>query len=393
MTNGDGRRVRVMVVDGDAVYRQAFARALAEHARIEVVATAINARTALPKAESYRPDVITVDMVNAEVDGLQLLEQMKQHAVPGVVLLMVGEGCTLPQALQRAGELGFKDQLARGCAGGSPESAAAMARELTSRVLVLGKAERDAAPAAPAAATPRPAPPPVVAAPPARPPAEPARSAARPPIPAPATPAPVAARRPRRGAEVVGIGISTGGPKALAVLLPMLPADFPLPILIVQHMPAHFTASLAESLGRVCRLPVREARAGELVVPRTVLIAPGGRHMKVMRADEGVVIRLTDEAPENSCRPAVDVLFRSLGQVYGANTIAMIMTGMGEDGFAGCKQLHAAGATIIAQDEASCTVFGMPRGPVESGIADVVAPLPDLATRLCEAATGGLRCN
>lgn len=399
-----------MVVDGDAVYRQVFARVLAENPRIEVVATAINARTALPKAESYRPDVITVDMVNGEVDGLQLLEAMKQQNVGAAVLLMTGEGCTPPQALQRAAELGFREQIARGCAGGSPETAGPIIRELTSRVLGFGKSERDAvtiAPTAPPAPPPpaasrMPTPNPVAVAPgnmSMRPALEPARTTAPEPArlqPPPQSPvaAPASApRRSRRGAEVVGIGVSTGGPKALAALLPMLPADFPLPILIVQHMPAHFTASLAESLSRVCRLPVREARHGELVVPRTVLIAPGGRHMKVVRTDEGVAIRLTDDPPENSCRPAVDVLFRSLCQVYGAGTIAMIMTGMGEDGFAGCRQLHATGATIIAQDEGSCTVFGMPRGPIESGIADVVAPLPELAARLCEVVPGGPRCS
>ncbi|MCA8949747.1 MAG: chemotaxis protein CheB, partial [Planctomycetes bacterium] len=203
----------------------------------------------------------------------------------------------------------------------------------------------------------------------------------------PSPPAPV--RRRKLPPKVVGIGASTGGPQALTRVLPRLPAAFPLPILLVQHMPTGFTASMAASLDRECALNVREAQDGDPVRAGTVLIAPGGLHMGVVQQADDVVVRLSKDPPEQSCRPAVDYLFRSLCETFGGATLAVIMTGMGEDGLAGCHALHAAGARILAQDAASCTVFGMPRGPIEAGIADAIVPLEELADRISESAVLG----
>jgi len=364
-------RPRVLVVDGDAGTRQNIVRRLGENGAVEIVGTAINARTALPKTESYRPDVLTVDLVSAEVEGLALAETLRRKQTPVGLVLMVGDARSADQLRCRLElapcEVVLRDEatsaVERRLLPAVTQAANAFSRATTTRPEGDGRV-RVAEPAAPAS------PPPVAA------------STPQPPV-------------PRRcvGAQIVGIGTSTGGPNALARMLPHLPADFPLPILIVQHMPPDFTASLAQSLARTCKLRVREAQGGEVLTGGEVLIAPGGKHLRVVRTELGVQTRITEDPPENSCRPAVDYLFRSLREIYGAATIAVIMTGMGEDGFLGCQQLRAAGAHLIAQDAASCTVYGMPRGPIESGIVDVVTPLDQLATRICEAAGARVPCN
>ena len=185
-----------------------------------------------------------------------------------------------------------------------------------------------------------------------------------------------AAKKP----EVVAIGISTGGPAALAKVLPMLPADLAAPVLIVQHMPPLFTQSLADDLNRKCPLTVSEAVDGQPVSPGYVLIAPGGKQMKVVIEEEGEqpIIRITDDPPENSCRPSVDYLFRSVARVFGPASLGVIMTGMGYHGTLGCRLMKRQGATIIAQDEASCVVYGMPKEPTDAGIVDIVAPLEQI---------------
>jgi len=176
--------------------------------------------------------------------------------------------------------------------------------------------------------------------------------------------------------QAVAIGISTGGPNALTVMLPKLPATIGVPIFLVQHMPPLFTASLAKCLAEKCTLTVKEADNGEAVVPNTVYVAPGGKQMKVA-SGSGLqkIIRITDDPPENSCRPAVDYLFRSAAREYGSKLTCVVMTGMGTDGKLGMSVAKAAGAVAIAQDEATCTVYGMPKAVIDAGLPDVVAPL------------------
>ena len=156
-------------------------------------------------------------------------------------------------------------------------------------------------------------------------------------------------------------------------MLPELPADLKAPVLIVQHMPPVFTRSLAEDLNRRCSLRVCEAADGQAVAPGFVLIAPGGKQMRVEKNGPVPVIRITEDPPENSCRPSVDYLFRSVANVYGSRRMGVLMTGMGNDGAAGCRLLHRSGASILAQDQASCVVFGMPREPIQEGIATAVS--------------------
>ena len=183
--------------------------------------------------------------------------------------------------------------------------------------------------------------------------------------------------------EIIGLGTSTGGPQALLQLIPALPADLSVPVVVVQHMPAGFTKSLAESIDKRSHLMCREAEDGDPLKPGIVLVAPGGRHMVVERsAGGGGVARLHDDPPEHSCRPAVDVLFRSLEQHFGASALGAVLTGMGEDGAAGAAAMRKAGAVVLAQDEATSVVWGMPARCVECDGADRVVPLSAVAPML-----------
>ena len=188
----------------------------------------------------------------------------------------------------------------------------------------------------------------------------------------------------RSRAEIIAVGISTGGPNALAKMLPMIPKDIGVPILIVQHMPPMFTRSLANSLAAKCAIEVREAKQGDPILPNTALIAPGGKQMKIVAGADGRsrIIKITDDPPENSCKPSVDYLFRSVAHHYVGRATGVIMTGMGSDGTEGLKLLKQNGATIIAQDEATCVVYGMPKEAAESGLADAVLPLHQIADRI-----------
>ena len=184
--------------------------------------------------------------------------------------------------------------------------------------------------------------------------------------------------------DVLVIGVSTGGPHALMDLLPRFPADFPVPILIVQHMPPVFTKFLAERLAGCCKMPVAEGRAHQTLASGGVWIAPGDFHMAIERKGDAVRIRTHREPHENSCRPAADVLFRSAAEVYGAHVLAVVMTGMGHDGFKGCEHIRAAGGQVLVQDEASSVVWGMPGFIVKAGMADQVLPLGALGPEIIE---------
>jgi two-component system chemotaxis response regulator CheB len=190
--------------------------------------------------------------------------------------------------------------------------------------------------------------------------------------------------------QLLAIGVSTGGPNALTQLIPLLPADLGVPLLLVQHMPATLTASLAASLNRKSALQVREAVHGEEVRPNIVYLASGGAHMEVARDNATPTspgsrrIRLTSDPPVNSCRPSVDVLFRSIAEAYDGTTLAVIMTGMGSDGMEGVRMLKRKGCYCLAQTEDSCVVYGMPRAVIEAGLSDEKVPLDQMAQRITE---------
>jgi two-component system chemotaxis response regulator CheB len=211
-----------------------------------------------------------------------------------------------------------------------------------------------------------------------------------------ARPAPIApdrqiGRRPASGTTpLVLIGVSTGGPAALAALLPALPADLNAPVLIVQHMPPMFTKPLAASLARKTALPVKEAQDGDIAQANCVYLAPGGSQMKVVAGTRGEpVLRITGDPPENGCKPAVDYLFRSAALQFPGRAVAAILTGMGNDGTAGLRLLKRGGCRSIAQDEATCVVFGMPKEAIAAGLIDTVAPLDRIAAAIVRSVREG----
>jgi two-component system chemotaxis response regulator CheB len=204
------------------------------------------------------------------------------------------------------------------------------------------------------------------------------------PAPRPAAPA-VRARAhtpPNARVDAIAIAVSTGGPKALQEVIPRLPANLPVPVLMVQHMPPVFTGLLAERLDRESPLHVVEASDGLVVKPGTVYIAPGGKHMVVAKRQTDVVVRLNEDAPENSCRPAADPLFRSVASVYGAHALGVVLTGMGSDGCKGAQAFADAGAEVLAQDEATSVVWGMPGAVVRAGLAAAELPLPQVVDQI-----------
>ncbi len=188
--------------------------------------------------------------------------------------------------------------------------------------------------------------------------------------------------QPQQRVDIVVIAVSTGGPNALERLIPALPADFPVPVAIVQHMPPIFTKSLAKRLSSIAKISVHEGASGDVLRRGGAWLAPGGYHMYLTRKIAAVQIQTDQSAPENSCRPAADVLFRSVSQIYGPRTLAVVLTGMGQDGLRGCEAIRAAGGQVLVQDEASSVVWGMPGNVAMAGLADKVLPLDELASEI-----------
>ena len=341
-------RIRVLVVDDSVVIRRLVTHALEEDAALEVVGFASDGVIALARIPQLNPDVITLDIEMPEMDGLQLLRHIrKQYPQIRVVMFSTlterGAAVTL-EALA----LGADDYVAKAANAGSLDrSMAALRAQLVPKIKQFFRLPDSEAPPL------------------------------RPPLPQPAISSmpPLNLSRERK---VLAVGVSTGGPNALSAIVPLLPADFPLPVLIVQHMPPLFTRLLAERLQAATSLRVEEAVDGSPVLPGGVLIAPGDYHMQLRAFGPEIRIALDQSPPENSCRPAVDVLFRSVGQVYGGSAISVILTGMGQDGLRGTQALKAQGAFVIAQDESSSVVWGMPGAVVAAGLADRVVPLLDV---------------
>ena len=354
-------RVRVLVVDDTVVYRKIISDLLSAAPGVEVVGVASNGRIALQKCAQVRPDLLTLDVEMPEIDGLEVLRRLRDDGSPIGAIMLSAFTTQGADATIQALKFGAFDFVVKPTSANAAENAAVLRSDLLARIQAFARAHRTltALKSAPA---------PRLAAPPAS--ASVAQRMQR--LAAPA------AAKPR----VVAIGDSTGGPAALAQMLPRLPANLASPVRIVQHMPPIFTRSLADGLNDKCARTVREAVEGEPVATGTVLIAPGGKQMKVERVNADVVVRLTADPPENSCRPSVDYLFRSVAQTYGGFALAVVMTGMGSDGAAGCRTLKQRGATVLTQDEATCVVYGMPKAPADEGLSDVIAPLDGIAAEI-----------
>jgi|SRR5579884_3095927 len=345
----EGEKIRVLVVDDSVVIRRLVTHALSEDPDIEVVGAASNGVLALQRIAQTNPDVVTLDIEMPEMDGLETLRHIRRQYRHLWVIMF--------STLTERGAVATIDALAAGAddyvpkaanAGSLEQSLAALRNQLIPKIHQFFP--RSVAAAQPAVAALR---------------------------------MPLAPPRPAHNApEVIAIGVSTGGPTALGQIIPMLPAGFPLPVLIVQHMPPLFTRFLADRLAQQSKLPVEEAKENMPVVPGRIFIAPGDYHMYAARSSGQVHIHLDQAPPENSCRPSVDVLFRSVAECYGARAVCAVLTGMGQDGLRGAEALKRAGAFVFAQDEASSVVWGMPRAVVEAGLADAVVSLPHVVPEI-----------
>jgi two-component system chemotaxis response regulator CheB len=368
--------LKVLVVDDTIMYRKIIADILAAMPEVEVVGTAGNGRVALSRMRLLKPDLVTLDVEMPLMNGLEVLQAMRQEHLDIACLMLSSLTERGSAVTMEALELGAFDFILKPDGATMEENNARLRRALTDLIRVFvqqrrlrrclhelptpGRTEKCSS--------------------------LPFRSAAGETVgapPLPSAPLRAAAVRGMRKSAVIAIGISTGGPNALAAMLPQLPADLGVPVLVVQHMPPLFTRSLAESLGRKCRLAVKEAADGDVVQANVVYIAPGGRQMKVVAgADGGKLLRITDDPPENNCKPAVDYLFRSVAREYGPRATGVIMTGMGSDGRLGLRVMKSTGAVAIAQDADTCVVYGMPKAVIDAGLADVIAPLDGIAAEI-----------
>lgn len=348
---------RILIVDDSAVMRSLLRSVLHSARGFEVAGTAGDGESALRLIEELRPDLVLLDVEMPVMDGLATLRKLRSrgHTMPVIVcssLTQHGARVTI-EALA----VGASDYVAkpRGQVGPT-EAMQALSRELLPRIHALTSTE----PAVPALATPWIAPPA-------------ARTAA---VSSPPS--------------VLVIGVSTGGPAALDVLLPALPATFPLPVLVVQHMPELFTRLLAERLAQRCPLLVSEAAEGDVVRPGRIAIARGNWHLEILgsaRPDQPATLHLTQGPPENHCRPAADVLFRTAAARYGSGVLGVVLTGMGSDGLAGSRAIRAQGGTILAQDQATSTIWGMPGAVARAGLAQRILPMHEIAPELVRLAS------
>ncbi|MCC7010697.1 MAG: chemotaxis response regulator protein-glutamate methylesterase [Acidobacteria bacterium] len=352
-------KIRVLAVDDAVVVRRLLTDALSAEADIEVVGVAANGRIALQKIPQCNPDIITMDVEMPDLDGIATVREVRRQwpTLPVVMFSTLTERGAA--ATMDALSAGASDYVTKPANVGSVTAALDRIRQdLVPKLRALTARRRHPQ----TAKLPSPSP---------------ARSAGAP------APAAVFARSATAGGPaVLCIGTSTGGPNALAAMLPALPKGLGVPIVIVQHMPPFFTKLLADRLDQQCGFPVHEATAGQEVLPDHCYIAPGDFHMEVRRQGTGVTLALTQAPPENSCRPSVDVLFRSVAQVYGARVLGVVLTGMGQDGLAGSRHITEAGGSVIAQDEATSVVWGMPGFVVQNGLASAVLPLESLAAEI-----------
>jgi len=342
------RKIRVLVVDDSMFMRRMISDLLSQDAAIEVVGTARNGQEGLEKARALKPDVITLDVEMPVMDGVTMLQKLMQEQPTPVLMLssLTTEGAEITL---KCLELGAVDFITK------PSGSISLdIYKISSQIIEKVKAAAQARVAATSV-----------------------------PTQATAVVSPARAVIARRGgdAPLVVIGASTGGPRALSVVMSSLPADLEAKILLIQHMPEGFTRSLAERLDRNSPFIVREAQGDEVLEPGVAFLAQGGKHLKVERGSRLV---LTQDPPVHGVRPAVDVALLSIAQNYPGKVVVAILTGMGSDGAAGVRALYAKGAYTIAEDESTCVVFGMPRAAIQTGCVKRVVPLDQVAQAITE---------
>jgi two-component system chemotaxis response regulator CheB len=355
-------KIRVFLVDDASVVRRLVTNALNRDPELEVVGTAADGQMALARLAEVQPDVVLLDLEMPVLDGLQTLVALRKTHPRLPVIMFSRHTQRGVEATVHALTLGADDYVPK--PGDGLDVSSCVEELLIPKIKLLGRRVGAAAEAGT----------PTVG------------------VPASAGVRTRALDRPQR-VEVLAVGASTGGPNALAELLPTFPPNWSIPLLVVQHMPADFTTRLAERLTEKSRLRVREGVAGEPVSAAQVWIAPGGYHLLLRREGGTVRLALNQEPPVNSCRPAVDVLFRSAAEVYGPGVLAVVLTGMGQDGLRGCESVRAAGGRVLVQDEVSSVVWSMPGAVAQAGLADRVLPLgqlgPEILRCVRRSQTGG----
>jgi two-component system chemotaxis response regulator CheB len=348
--------IRVLIVDDSAFMRQLFFRLLCNDPELLVVATARDGVDALTKIEQYKPDVVTLDVAMPNMDGLECLAQiMQKHPLPVIMVSSLTTDGAEPTL--RSLELGAVDYVAK-TSTTQIEELEGIQQELKQKLKVaagvtLSKLGRPTGLARRAQ------------------PAVPVKQSVFP-----------AGSPAKLNYDLIAIGSSTGGPKALYYLLPLFPADYPLGVIIAQHMPKGFTNVFAKRLNGLCQVEVVEARQGDRIEPGKVLIAPSGYQTKVVRRKDDLVVEIFDQ-PEMLYKPSVDCLFQSIADCCMEKVISILLTGMGSDGATAMKKLRDLGARTIAEAESSCVVFGMPRVAIKLGGAEYIESLPDIFKRIC----------
>jgi len=338
--------IRTVIVDDSAFVRKVVREMLSRSPQIDVVGLARNGEDALEMVEQLHPNVVTCDLLMPELDGVGFVRrQMARKPVPILILTASRQDAGLVLEALEAGAVDFIQK----------PTALANDGLLSMRDELIEKVKAAA----------------LVPLPPL----------ALPPAPvAPARPSP-----PPANVDIVVLGISTGGPQALRYLLPQFPADFPVPLVIVLHMPIGYTAPFAQKLSEISRLPVKEAGHGSVLRPGEALLAPAGRHLSFKRTAEGQVLAQLSVKPTNKPhRPSVDVLFESAAEIYRERVLGVVMTGMGDDGKQGAAWIKAQGGTILTESEESCVIYGMPRSVVEAGLSDGTASLEFMAAEICK---------
>ncbi|AMV30579.1 Chemotaxis response regulator protein-glutamate methylesterase of group 1 operon [Pirellula sp. SH-Sr6A] len=370
-----GAPIRVLVTDDSPIYRRLISDALTKLPNVEVVGTSFDGEDCLRMLEKLKPHFVTLDINMPRRDGLSTLEEIRKRGLDTHVVMVSSPTPQSAEQTMRALRNGALDMIFKPEGDDIQSNRKSLEMQLFQQVETVRSLAKSALVRSNQTRINT-----VVRSTLPGPTREPNRSMHH------VEPRPIHSQSvTRKGIfECLCIGISTGGPAALGVVLPGLPAKFPVPIFIVQHMPAMFTKSLAEHLAQLCSIRVSEAVHGERPEPGHAYIAPGGKQMKIVKSGGMPRIEITDEEYDSPSKPSVDCLFESVHSVFGKSTLALIMTGMGCDGLRASRMLHSAGAHIIAQSADTCVVYGMPRQIVDNHLASEVVPLPMMATRIGE---------
>lgn len=355
MSLAANRKLRCLVVDDSTIFRKVVRDVLNEHPETEVIGVAPDGIAAIDRIRELKPDLLTLDIEMPNLDGLGVLRKIKELNLPTDAIMLSAFTAQGAKTTTSALGLGAFDFILKPSSSNPQESVNQLKQDLLPKIDAFLQKIRTAGQVKSAVRSPK----------------------------ATATQAPVQISDSNESLcrpSAIVIGVSTGGPQALTQVIPLLPETLSVPVVVVQHMPPLFTKSLAEDLDSRSKLSVYEAQNGQRIEAGGVYIAPGGNHLKIGGTLTAPIALLTEDPPERNCRPAVDYLFRSAAQMYGPRTLGIVMTGMGDDGTIGSRAIRDAGGSIVAQDESSCVVYGMPQSIVKNHLANKVVSLQQIAS-------------